>query len=163
MVLALGYLSPQSCAPVLALSIATLRQTSVLSGGSRLRCLSVCLPVWEIPLMSPFWKFLGDRINPLRAVGEAQPLEVGAVHLWGTVGLEVPFPVWTVQSYLVATALLSALWFGVGKARTTRPWDTANLAQPLRASLGSGMRQGAEEVIQSLKQSLLLSLCHYEK
>lgn len=113
--------------------------------------------------MSPFWKFLGDRINPLRAVGEAQPLEVGAVHLWGTVGLEVPFPVWTVQSYLVATALLSALWFGVGKARTTRPWDTANLAQPLRASLGSGMRQGAEEVIQSLKQSLLLSLCHYEK
>ena len=60
-------------------------------------------------------------------------------------------------------ALLSALWFGVGKARTTRPWDTANLAQPLRASLGSGMRQGAEEVIQSLKQSLLLSLCHFEK
>ena len=57
----------------------------------------------------------------------------------GTVGLEVPFPVWNRQSYLIATPLLSTLWFGIGKDQTTRPWGTANLAQPLRASLGSGV------------------------
>lgn len=68
---------------MLALSTATLRRTSGLSGGSCLRCLSVCLPVWEIPLMNPFWEFLKDKINSLSALGEPWPLEGGAVHLWG--------------------------------------------------------------------------------
>ncbi|XP_049731637.1 uncharacterized protein LOC126071489 [Elephas maximus indicus] len=59
------------------------RQTSVLSGGSCLRCLSVCLlPVWEIPPMSTFWEFLGNRVNPLTALAEALPLEGGAARQW---------------------------------------------------------------------------------
>lgn len=45
----------------------------------------------------------------------------------GTVGLEVPSPLWNRRSYLIATPLLSPLWFGVGKDQTTRPWGTANL------------------------------------
>lgn len=126
MVLALGYLSPQSRAPLLALSTATLRRTSGLSGGE-LSEVSVCLPACLGN--SPYESFLGipqKQINSLSALGEAWPLEGGAVHLWGTVGLEV-FPLWNRRSYLIATPLLSPLWFGVGKDQTTRPWGTANL------------------------------------
>ena len=83
MVLALGYLSPQSRAPVLALSTTTLRRTSGLSGGE-LSEVSVCLPACLGN--SPYESFLGipqRQINSLSALGEAWPLEGGAVHLWG--------------------------------------------------------------------------------
>lgn len=82
--------------------------------------------------MNPFWEFLKDKINSLSALGEAWPLEGGAVHLWGH-----RWPGGTISR--VEQAELSALWFGVEKDKTTRPWGTANLAQPLRALLGSGV------------------------
>lgn len=48
-----------------------------------LRCLSVCLPAREIPLVSPFWEFLRDRIEPTGCPGGARPGKGGAAHLRG--------------------------------------------------------------------------------
>ncbi|XP_029789320.1 uncharacterized protein LOC115287215 [Suricata suricatta] len=123
-------LSPPSRAPVLALSTATPGQTSVLSGGSCLRWLSVCLP--GCLGNSPSESFLGI------SEGEDQPsgcgrrgLSRGAVTCGGGAlpSSRRQLPVWIEQSYLIASPLLNVLWLEVGKPEPAS-WGTLDPGQP---------------------------------